>query len=246
MAGLREDIIMKSILHHEMKDFLSPNISVDSHQAKLGKDNDVSVLKFESANKDVAKDLVSFIESGFKFVLDADFTPSKNKNGAFDIFVEVERNEDLPENIMKLTRDIEQVTGILPWKFTFYKNEDSHKLTQENLSNQIPTTASEYDFLTSDTVDEDIAKFFESTDVKNIKRNGKILTLNKLYSKHIFEMKAMDTSITGGVFKIDTSSESQSSYINSWLGAGFKVVKLDDSFKVSKNDKSIIMKAKDF
>ena len=59
-------------------------------------------------------------------------------------------------------------------------------------------------------------------------------------------MKAMNTSVTGGVFKIDTSSESQSSYINSWLGAGFKVVKLDDSFKVSKNDKSIIMKAKDF
>ena len=63
MAGFCKDIKMKSILHHEMKDFLSPNIRVDSHQAKLGKDNDVSVLKFESANKDVAKDLVSFIES---------------------------------------------------------------------------------------------------------------------------------------------------------------------------------------
>jgi hypothetical protein len=246
MAGFCKDIKMKSILHHEMKDFLSPNIRVDSHQAKLGKDNDVSVLKFESANKDVAKDLVSFIESGFKFVLDADFTPSKNTNGSFDIFVEVERNEDLPENIMKLTRDIEQVTGILPWKFSFYKNDTSHKLTQENLSNQIPTTASEYDFLTSDSVDEDIAKFFESAGIRNIVREGKTLTLKKLYSKHIFEMKAMDTSITGGIFKIDSSSESQSSYINSWLGSGFKVVKLDDSFKVSKNDKSIIMKAKDF
>ena len=53
-------------------------------------------------------------------------------------------------------------------------------------------------------------------------------------------MKAMDTSVTGGIFKIDSSSESQSSYINSWLGSGFKVVKLDDSFKVSKNDKSIM------
>lgn len=237
---------MKSILHHEMKDFLNPLIAVDSHQAKLGKDSEVSVLRLESTNKDVAKDLVSFIESGYKFVLDADYSPSKNKNGTYDIFVEVERNEDLPDNIVKLSRDIEQVTGILPWKFSFYKNESLHQLNVENLANQIPTNPSEYEFLTSDTVDEDIAKFFESASIKKIKREGKTLTLNKLYSKHIFEMKSMNAKVTHGTYKIDTSSESQSDYINSWLGAGFRVVKFEDAFKVSKNDKTLILKAKDF
>ena len=229
-----------------MKDFIVPLIAVDSHQAKLGNDSEVSVLKFESYNKDVAKDIVSFIESGYKFVLDADYSPSKNKNGSYDIFVEVERNEDLPNNIVKLSRDIEQVTGILPWKFTFYKNESVHKLNAENLSNQIPTNASEYEFLTSNTVDEDIAQFFESTEISKIKREGKTLTLNKLYSTHVFEVKSVNTKINNGTYKIDASSESQSSYVNSWLGAGFKVVKFEDAFKVSKNDNTLILKAKDF
>lgn len=237
---------MRSILHLEMEGYLNPNISIDSFQAKLGKDNDISVIKFQSSNKDVAKDLVSFIESGPSFVLDADFSPSKNKNGYFDIFVEIERNNDLPNNILTLTRDIEQVTGILPWTFSFYKNEDQHKLTQENLNNFVPTSSSEYDFLIDDNVDEDISKFFETSSIKNMYRKGKTLTLQKQFSKHIFEMKSMNSNISNKVYKIDTNSESESSYINSWLGAGFKVVKIDDSFKVSKNDKTLILKAKDF
>lgn len=237
---------MKSILHQEMSGFVNPQISIDSFQAKLGNDNDVSVLKFESSNKDVARDLVNFIESGFDFVLDADYSPSKNKNGSFDIFVEVERTADLPKNILNLTRDIEQVTGILPWTFSFYKNEDQHKLTQENLNNFVPTSPSEYDFLTDEKIDEDIAKFFESSNVKNIKRNGKTLTLNKNFSKHIFEMQALNADIANSVYKIDNSSESQSTYVNSWIGAGYRVVKLDDSFQISKDENTIILKPKDF
>lgn len=236
---------MKSILHKEMSFYVLPTIKVDSHQAKLGDDVDVCVLKFETTNKDVAKDLVSYIETGKKYVLDADFSPSKNTNGQYDVFVELERNEQLPENIIALSRDIEQTTGMLPWTFTFHKGENSYKLTQENLNNQIPTTPNEYEFLTNDEIDEDVKSFFESSDVQSIKRNGKMLTLEKSYSKHIFEMKSLNSNITSGIYKIDNSSESQSSYINSWLGAGFKVVKLDDAFKVSKNDKTLIMKAKD-
>lgn len=237
---------MKSVLHQEMAGFVSPKISIDSFQAKLGNDEDVSVLKLESTNKDVAKDLVSFIESGFEFVLDADHSPSKNNNGSYDIFVELERNDRLPQNIVELTRDIEQVTGILPWKFNFYKNEDEHKLTIENLNNFVPTSSSEYNFLTDEKVDEDIAKFFESSNVKNVKRRGKTLTLNKNFSKHIFEVQALNSDIANSVYKIDNSSLSQSTYINSWIGAGFRVVKLDDSFKISKDDNTIILKPKDF
>ena len=237
---------MKSILQNEMKDFISKHITIDSHQAKLGNDNDVSVLKLESSDKTVAKDIVQFIESGFKFVLDADFSPSKNKQGYYDIFIEVERNQDLPKNIISLTRDIENVTGMIPWTFSFYKDTKNHKLTHENLNNYIPTSQSEYDFLTNEEIDEDINKFFESSSINKIQRNGKTVTLNKMYSKHSFDVVSMNNKVTEGIFKIDNSSQSESDYINSWLGAGFKVIKLDESFKVSKDNKNIILKAKDF
>lgn len=237
---------MKSVLYNEMKDFVLPIIKIDSHQAKLGNDQDVCVLKFETTDKAVAKDMVSFIESGYKFILDADYTPSKNKNGNFDIFVEVQRDEKLPQNIITLSRDIEQVTGILPWQFSFYKDDTTHRLTQENLQNQIPTTPNEYEFLTDEKVDEDIGKFFESSNINNISRKGKTLLLNKLFSKHIFEIASIDKSIAHSVYRIDETSETQSSYLSNWLGHSYRVIKQDDAFKISKDDRTIVLKAKDF
>lgn len=237
---------MRSILHNEMRGYISPHIQIDSHKAKLGNDEDVCVLKFESNNKDVAKDFVQFVESGRKFVLDADFSPSKNTQGSYDIFVEVERNDNLPNNIIELTRDIEKVSGILPWDFKFYKNESIHRLTPENISNQIPTSPSEYQFLTNDAIDEDIAAFFESSDVKRIKRQGKNLTLHKTFSKHDFTIEGFNVGKVLGVYQIDQSSEDQSSYMNSWLGNTYQVVKVEDSFKVTNDKQNILLRAKDF
>ena len=236
---------MKSILKNEMNGHIKCDLSIDSHQAKLGNDKDVSVIKLESNNKDVAHDLVQYIESGHKFVLDADFSPSKNTNGSYDIFVEVQRNEDLPKNIMSLVRDIEHITGIQSWKFKFHKNDSFHKMNEENLNNIIPTSPEEYDFLTDDKIDEVIEDFLQESKV-NATRLGKKLTLNKIFNNHQFEIKSVNSNITKGVYKIDESSETQSKYLNSWIGGGYQVVKIDDYFKISKDNKTLTLKAKDF
>jgi len=236
---------MRSILQNEMKGYVSPSIQIDSHKAKLGNDEDVCVLKFESNNKEVAKDLVQFVESGRKFVLDADHSPSKNNQGKYDIFVEVERNDQLPNNIIDLARDIEKATGMLPWEFKFYKNEDSYKLTLENIGNQIPTSPSEYNFLTNDSIDEDIKSFFESSDVKRIKRVGKNLTLHKTFSKHNFVIEGLNVEKVLGIYQIDTLSENQSTYIKNWLGDAYKVVRVEDLFKITNDNKNILLRTKE-
>ena len=107
---------MKSIKNLEMYNHVSPEVVIDAFQAKLGRDEDVSVIQFQSDNKDVAADLVSFVETGHDYVLDADFSAAKNTQKMYNVFVELERCESLPNNIMELVRDMENVTGILPWK----------------------------------------------------------------------------------------------------------------------------------
>ena len=92
-----------------MQNHISELVSIDSFQAKLGKDEDVSVIKFQTDNKQVAEDLVKYIETGCEWVLDADTSPAKNNEGRYNVFVEVERNDDLPATIIELARDIEQV-----------------------------------------------------------------------------------------------------------------------------------------
>ena len=81
---------MKSIKNLEMQNHVSEFITVDSFQAKLGKDEDVAVVKFQTDNKSVAEDLVHFIETGSKFVLDADNSPAKNEDSRYDVCVEIE------------------------------------------------------------------------------------------------------------------------------------------------------------
>ena len=237
---------MKSIQFLEMTNHVSPLIKIDTFKAKLGRDEDVSVIQLQTDNKEVAKDLVSFIESGHKEVLDADFSPAKNEQKKYNVFIELERNENLPRQIMELVRDIEKITGMMPWNFTFYKNDKEYKLSEENLNNQIPTTEQQYLFLTDDTIDETINDLFAESNLKVV-RHGKKLILDKTIINHNFIIESMNTSSSDikGVYKIDQNSTSQADYLNSWLGGTWHVVKINDLFKIAKGNSNIIVKAED-
>ena len=236
---------MKSIDHLEMQNYISEVIAVDSFAAKLGKDEDVCVLKFQSNNKTVAEDLVNFIETGCDFVLDADMSPAKNDQGLYNIFVEIERNDDLPKKIIEVIRDVEQVSGMLPWQFKFYKNENLYALNDENINTIVPTSPSQYKLLTDDKIEEDIKAFFESASVVTKRVKGKKLILKKAFTSHEMIIESFNKDVKG-TYKIDRESSDQASYLNHWLGGGYSVVKVDDLFKITKGTNSIVARLKEF
>jgi hypothetical protein len=236
---------MKSIDHLEMQNYISEVIAVDSFAAKLGKDEDVCVLKFQSNNKTVAEDLVNFIETGCDFILDADMSPAKNDQGLYNIFVEIERNDDLPKKIIEVIRDVEQVSGMLPWQFKFYKNENLYALNDENINTIVPTSPSQYKLLTDDKIEEDIKAFFESASVVTKRIKGKKLILKKAFTSHEMIIESFNKDVKG-TYKIDRESSEQASYLNYWLGGGYSVVKVDDLFKITKGTNSIVARLKEF
>jgi hypothetical protein len=236
---------MKSIDHLEMQNYISEVIAVDSFAAKLGKDEDVCVLKFQSNNKTVAEDLVNFIETGCDFILDADMSPAKNDQGLYNIFVEIERNDDLPKKIIEVIRDVEQVSGMLPWQFKFYKNENLYALNDENINTIVPTSPSQYKLLTDDKIEEDIKAFFESASVVTKRIKGKKLILKKAFTSHEMIIESFNKDVKG-TYKIDRESSEQASYLNHWLGGGYSVVKVDDLFKITKGTNSIVARLKEF
>tara|TARA_A100001015_G_scaffold149952_1_gene166307 strand:+ start:1905 stop:2615 length:711 start_codon:yes stop_codon:yes gene_type:complete len=236
---------MKSIDHLEMQNYISEVIAVDSFAAKLGKDEDVCVLKFQSNNKTVAEDLVNFIETGCDFILDADMSPAKNDQGLYNIFVEIERNDDLPKKIIEVIRDVEQVSGMLPWQFKFYKNENLYALNDENINTIVPTSPSQYKLLTDDKIEEDIKAFFESASVVTKRIKGKKLILKKAFTSHEMIIESFNKDVKG-TYKIDRESSEQASYLNHWLGGGYSVVKVDDLFKITKGTNAIVARLKEF
>jgi hypothetical protein len=228
-----------------MQNYISEVIAVDSFAAKLGKDEDVCVLKFQSNNKTVAEDLVNFIETGCDFILDADMSPAKNDQGLYNIFVEIERNDDLPKKIIEVIRDVEQVSGMLPWQFKFYKNENLYALNDENINTIVPTSPSQYKLLTDDKIEEDIKAFFESASVVTKRIKGKKLILKKAFTSHEMIIESFNKDVKG-TYKIDRESSEQASYLNHWLGGGYSVVKVDDLFKITKGTNSIVARLKEF
>ena len=86
--------------YHDMKGQIDPIISVDEYTAKMGKDSEIVTLAFVTNSKLSAKDLVSWLEIGYDFVLDASVSEGELEPGKWVVFVEMKRRSNVPEKII--------------------------------------------------------------------------------------------------------------------------------------------------
>ena len=121
-------------------------LHVDEFQSKLGDDADVIVLSFKVDSKPPAEDLVSFMEKGYDWVLDADVSSGEMDDGDYIVFVELDRDKEAAENIMGLMGDIMNLTGqeTEDWRIRYYKSRQETELSLESLEDLIPNSAEDY------------------------------------------------------------------------------------------------------
>jgi hypothetical protein len=122
-------------------------VQVDRFKSKIGRDEDVVVANFLVNDKDAAKDLMSFIERGYDFVIDSDLSPGENQEGQYEVFVEFDRDENVLENLVKIISDVCNLTENQEedWKFTYRNQFDKvMPLTVEALASVVPTDPSVY------------------------------------------------------------------------------------------------------
>jgi len=121
-------------------------LHIDEYKSKMGTDEDVCVVSFKVAGKEPSADLVSFIEKGYGFVLDADVSSGEKEGGDYLVFVELERSDELPEQIMSIMNDLMNLTKqkIEDWRVRYYKSTSDNDLSEEVLADIIPLTSEEY------------------------------------------------------------------------------------------------------
>ena len=119
---------------------IHPELHVDEFKSKLGDDQDVVVLSFKVDSKEPANDLVAFIEKGYEWVLDADISSGEMEDGSYIVFVELDRSDATPDNIMDLMNDLMSVTDqeISDWRVRYYKAHKEITLSLEALNDLIP------------------------------------------------------------------------------------------------------------
>lgn len=169
----------------DLEDLMDHIFEIDSYSSKMGEDKDIVTLSFSLKTKSPADDLVSFIEKGYPFVLDADATSGEQSDGTYKVFVELERQREIPEQIVEIIDGVSKLSNIEEFKFRYYKNFRSKPATLENLTEAIPTDPDQYGLVKKETTMENYKEFFNRSYLESIEMYDDIIRIKKAYADPI-------------------------------------------------------------
>ena len=106
-----------------LKDLIHPIISVDEYTPKI-EDSNIVVMFQVLNNFDAAYDLSSFIEKSPIDAVDTEAAETPNLDGRYQVFVEMERDAEFPENLLRLIKTIENICPNPGWKIQLYGVND--------------------------------------------------------------------------------------------------------------------------
>lgn len=131
----------------DLKRLVHPELHIDEFKSKLGDDKDICVISFKVGGKEPSQDLVNFIEKGYDWVVDADVSSGEMDDGDYIVFIEIDRNQDLPKNIMDMLNDIMRLTdqSLTDWRVRYRSSTTDHELTADDLAKMVPLSPEEYE-----------------------------------------------------------------------------------------------------
>jgi hypothetical protein len=208
---------------------------VDSYASKMGSDKDIVVLSFTVEYLEPAKDLVNFIERGYDFVLDADSSPGELEEGRYKVFVEIERNKRIGEQIIEVLDGVSKLTGIDKFKFRYHKSFNSIPVDEQSLTETIPKSGDEYDIKIKETHMENFSNFFNKSYLENISIDDEDINFQKKYSEPLrMKIKGFGSreeiyeSIKGPIM-MENKDIAEVLYLTKYLGS-YNITKIGSMF----------------
>lgn len=220
---------------NDLKGLVKSVFEIDSYKSKIGYDEDIIVLSFTVEFDDPAKDLESFIELGYDFVLDSDVSQGEGRDGDFKVFVEFKRTRHAPTQIIKIVDGIKKLTGFDSMKFRYYKSFKSREATLENLENYIPKDPRAYKIAIDENMMENFSNFFSSSYVEDITLLDESITFKSTWGEPIkfniitsgFKHNVYE-SISGPLL-IEGTDIAQVLYLTKYIG-NYNITKIGTAF----------------
>ncbi len=103
-------ILNEGLDYKDMEGQLENKITVDEYSAKMGNDNDIVTITFMVHSNLAAQDLVTWLERGYDWVLDASVSEGELSPGKWLVFAELKRRSKVPERIIEMLSDLETLT----------------------------------------------------------------------------------------------------------------------------------------
>lgn len=175
----------------DLKDLIYPIFEIDAYKSKMGSDEDIVVLSFTVNEQAPAQDLVEFIEKGYSYVLDADVSSGEQEDGMYRVFVEIERDSHVPEEVIEIIDGVSKLAGRRDFRYRYYKSFKSSPVTLEALQADIPLDTESYQKIVTESNMNNFKNFFNRSYLETIDLNEEQeLIIKKAYADPIgFKVK---------------------------------------------------------
>lgn len=232
------------LLAGDLKLLVNNIFEVDSYSSKMGDDKDIVVLSFTVDSRAPADDLVEFVEKGYDFVLDADVSPGELSDGKYKVFVEIERNKRIPEQILELLNGLTNLTEISDFKFRYYKGFHSLDATQENLDGTIPKNKNDYDVSIQENYINNFSNFFSRSFLETVSIDNNDIVFQKKYAEPLkmriknFGLKESVYQNADGRIMIESKDMSEVMFLTKYIG-NYNITKIGSSFIFENNNYAV-------
>jgi hypothetical protein len=230
----------------DLENYVSELFTVDQFKSKMGEDSDIVVLGFRVREKYPAIDLMEFIEKGYDFILDADMSAGEEHDGQYQVFVELERTTELPDQLHELLGGIGQLCGNRNWRFRYQKEPNSLEFNEDTITSHIPMTSEEYSRKVISMKESDIQEFFNQGAVNVELDESNTLTFKRPYAgdiqaKFIAIGNYEDVKNTvPGKLSLDEASQSQMFFLAKYMGS-YDINKIGNKFLIRNGDKAVVI-----
>ena len=186
-----EQLNEKNLRQGTLKYLVDPIVEIDMYSPKIQQDSIVVVMRVEGSY-DAGYDMSSFIEKLPFGVLDTEVQEIPNTEGFYEIFIEMERDEEFPANLMRILQDAGSLCAEegseYVWQGILYAqdNEEPMDIDEKILRSHVRLHPEEQDIreffeysLDTITINETIAvgeAVFESCKFVNDQRAEKLLS----------------------------------------------------------------------
>lgn len=146
--------LTEGLRYQELDGMLKPTIHVDEFASKMGDDADIIVLSFFVRDRMAAKDLMSWFERGYDWILDADVSPGEIKPNRYLVYVEMRRRNAAPQQIEEMLTDLVTLTEFDPEDWVMHYQNKTVPWSAETFAKMVPLTPRDYE--KSNPVDQDL------------------------------------------------------------------------------------------
>jgi len=231
----------------DLRGFVESTFTIDHYTSKMGEDKNIAVLAFKVNDKMPATDLMEFIEKGYTFVLDADISAGEERDGKYQVFVELERNDRLPKHIKNILEGVGKLCDIDDWRFRYHKDLKSCEVTEDNIMEYVPLSAETYSSKILQVKTATVESFFNQTPFESIQLDeNDVITVTKPFSGYVdMKLLAMGNytevkdSLPGGL-QLDEASQSQVTYLEKYLG-NYEIAKINNKFLIRNGNQAVIV-----